>query len=60
MEDSSRKEDLAKTLRIDEKRSRIKSIETDMATPSFWQNHTTAAKATQELKHLQDFVADFE
>ena len=51
---------MAVTLRIDEKSARVKQIEAEMATPNFWQNHTTAAKATQELKHLQDFVAEFE
>lgn len=60
MEIEQRKTELATTLRIEEKIERIKQIEADMASPSFWQNHTAAAKATQELKHLQDFVAEFE
>ena len=54
-----RKAELAKTLRIDEKSARISQIEAEMGTPTFWQEHQRAAKLTQELKHLQDFVADF-
>ncbi len=56
----ARKAELAKTLRIDEKSARVKQIETEMAGVTFWQNHKNAAKATQELKHLQGFVAKFE
>ena len=60
MDTEDRKTQLAKTLRISEKKDRIKAIETEMATPSFWQEHQRAAKLTQELKHLQDFVTEFE
>lgn len=60
MSNQERKAELAETLRIDEKSARIKHIEAEMATPSFWQEHQRAAKLTQELKHLQDFVAEFE
>ncbi|MEK7171257.1 MAG: peptide chain release factor 2 [Patescibacteria group bacterium] len=60
MSNQERKVELAETLRIDEKSARIKQIEAEMATPSFWQEHQRAAKLTQELKHLQDFVAEFE
>jgi len=60
MEILKRKGELAKTLRIADKQERIKHLEAEMANPSFWQDHTTAAKATQELKHLQDFVTEFE
>src|SRR3990167_3748570 len=55
-----RKAQLAETLRVSEKKDRVKQIESEMATPSFWQEHQRAAKLTQELKHLQDFVAKFE
>lgn len=60
MDIEARKAQLAETLRILEKRDRIKQIELEMATPSFWQEHQRAAKLTQELKHLQDFVAEFD
>lgn len=57
---TERKEELAKILRTEEKSSRIKQIEIEMGQPAFWQEHQRAAKLTQELKHLQDFVANFE
>lgn len=60
MSNQQRKSELSQTLRIDEKKERIKQIESEMSTPSFWQEHQRAAKLTQELKHLQDFVAVFE
>lgn len=60
MNELSRKSELADILCIADKTARIKSIEAEMATPSFWQEHQRAAKLTQELKHLQDFVAEFE
>ncbi|MEK9167308.1 MAG: peptide chain release factor 2 [Patescibacteria group bacterium] len=60
MEDTHRKAELAETLRVSEKKDRVKQIESEMATPSFWQEHQRVAKLTQELKHLQDFVAKFE
>src|SRR3989344_6103915 len=60
MDMKERRVELAQTLRIEEKTNRIKAIETEMGTPSFWQEHQKAAKLTQELKHLQDFVAKFE
>src|SRR3989344_842672 len=55
-----RKAELATILRIEEKSGRIKQIESEMGQPTFWRNHQKAAKLTQELKHLQDFISDFE
>jgi len=55
-----RKAELATILRIEEKSARIKQIESEMGQPTFWRNHQKAAKLTQELKHLQDFISDFE
>jgi len=60
MENGKRKEELKNTLRIDEKQTRIKQIEKLMTEPSFWNDHKMAAKVTQELKHLQNFITEFE
>src|SRR3989344_4735413 len=60
MELSKRKIELEKLLKIDEKRERVKNIESLMGEPKFWEDHETAAKAAQELKHLQDFIDSFE
>lgn len=60
MEESDRKAELARTLNIDQKLERVTDIESQMTNPSFWNDHQRAAKITQELKHLQDFVTEFE
>lgn len=60
MDVAGRKFDLARLLKIEEKKKRVADIEAQMSSPKFWENHETAAKAAQELKHLQDFMTQFE
>jgi len=55
-----RKQVLAELLGIKAKRERVKAIEAEMAEPTFWQDHRRSAKASSELKHLQNLLERFE
>ncbi len=55
-----RKKELEDLLNIAAKRQRIAAIQAEMADPKFWENHAVAAKAAQELKHLDDIIVQFE
>src|SRR3989344_2338801 len=60
MESTERKEELRRLLRIDAKESRVSEIEVLMKDAHFWDDHRAAAKVAQELKHLNDFLVEFE
>ena len=47
-------------LKIDKKRERLKTIEKQMAEPSFWANHKSAAKTSKEFSDLQKETEEFE
>ncbi len=54
------KKELAKLLKIKEKKAQIKEIEREMAEPSFWQNRKRAREISQKLTGLKDLVERFE
>lgn len=60
METIERKAELEKLLKIDAKRERLEAIKKDMAEPHFWLNHEEAGKVSQELKHLENMVLEFD
>ncbi len=55
-----RKAELAKILDIEGKQTRFDAIQEQMKNPDFWRDHEMAGKASQELKHLEDFLLKFE
>ncbi len=55
-----RKEELSKILDIPGKQARFDAIQEQMKNPDFWRDHEIAAKASQELKHLEDILLKFE
>lgn len=55
-----RKTELSELLGIETKKERIKTIQSQMADPTFWEDHATAGKMAQELKHLDDVIVQFE
>lgn len=55
-----RKEELSKILDIPGKQARFDAIQEQMKNPDFWRDHETAAKASQELKHLEEIILKFE
>lgn len=55
-----RKAELAGLLNIADKLERIKTIKDQMTDPNFWLDHERAAKISQELRHLDDVVTQFE
>lgn len=57
---TERKAELAELLGIPAKQERMKAIQQEMADPKFWENHAHAAKAAQELKHLDNVIIQFE
>jgi peptide chain release factor 2 len=57
---TERKSELAELLGIQAKKERIAAIQQEMADPKFWENHQYAAKAAQELKHLDNIIIQFE
>jgi peptide chain release factor 2 len=54
------KEELAKLLKIDEKRNHIKDIQTEMNQSSFWHDPEKARQVTQELANFQREIEEFE
>jgi peptide chain release factor 2 len=60
MEIGEKKAELALLLGIDQKKERLNHIEQEMLNPSFWADYEQAAKMSQELKHLQEIVGQFE
>lgn len=56
----TRIEKLLSKLNADEKRKRIRLIEAESVSPSFWQDHKTAALKMKELSSLQDEIAKIE
>ena len=55
-----RKEQLAQTLNISQKKERIDEINRLMQSGDFWADHVKAAEITQELNQLQQVVASFD
>ncbi len=51
---------MANILRIDEKKERTEAIGKEMSDPKFWEDHTKAAKVSQELKHLDELIKRFD
>lgn len=51
---------LLEKLKIEEKRKRIREIEVESTSPSFWQDHQTASKKMKELSILQKEVEEAE
>ncbi len=60
MDIKERKAELGELLGIAAKQDRITSIQAEMADPKFWENHQHAAKAAQELKHLDNIITHYE
>lgn len=56
----SRKDKLATILHIDDKKTRVSEINQLMQSGDFWADHVKAGEITQELKQLDDIVAQFE
>lgn len=54
------KQELAKLLKIDEKRAEAAAIEKEMADPSFWLDQKNAAAKSQRLSYLNNFINEFE
>lgn len=54
------KEELAKLLKIDEKREEAKKIEGQMSDPGFWADREKATQISQRLAELNDLVKKFE
>lgn len=54
------KEDLAKLLKIDEKKAKIAEIQNEMQNPVFWQTLEKSKTITQELANLQREIEEFE
>lgn len=55
-----KKQELEKLLDIPAKKARIEQLKQEMTDPKFWEDHASAAKAAQQLKHLDDLVTRFE
>ncbi|MDD5486430.1 MAG: peptide chain release factor 2 [Dehalococcoidales bacterium] len=54
------KEELAKILKIDEKKAKAKEIEKEMAAADFWSDQTKSAAKSQQLSFLNDLISKFE
>lgn len=55
-----RLEELRATLKIEEKKSRIKAIEEEMNSPEFWLEEKNSQLKAKELKNLQDEMKKFD
>lgn len=51
---------LLQRLNIDEKRKKARQLETDSASPSFWQDHKVASEKMKELSDLQKEILEGE
>jgi len=60
MDLTEKKAELARLLHIEAKKVSLAHIEQQMLEPSFWADHEVAAKVSQELKHLQTIISQFE
>lgn len=54
------KEELAKLLKIDEKKAQSQAIQDEMASPSFWLDQATARVKSQKLTYLNNLIKTFE
>ncbi len=54
------KEEIAKLLKIDEKKAEKAQIESEMGSADFWSNQQEATKKSQRLTYLNDIIAKFE
>jgi len=54
------KEELYNLLKIEEKKERIKAIQSQMSEPSFWNDPPKAKEITQEMSNLQKVVDEWE
>ncbi len=54
------KEELAKLLKIDEKKAKISEIQNEMQNPVFWQIPEKSKTITQELANLEKEIEEFE
>lgn len=54
------KTELAKILKIDEKKAQAKSIEDEMGSPNFWSDQENATKKSQKLTSLNNLIRRFE
>lgn len=61
MEDfSPRLSQLAKKLKVEEKRQRLGELEKQMAQPGFWSNQGQAAKIAKEFADIQEEIQEFD
>jgi len=60
MDLGEKKVELGILLGIQDKKERLQAIEKQMADPSFWADHQSAAKVSQEMKYLQEIIKRFE
>ena len=58
--DETKKQQLGKLLKIDEKKSQILAIEQQMSQPDFWADHIQANEIVQNLSSIKKNVTDFE
>lgn len=54
------KEELAKLLKIAEKKARVAAIQNEMQNPVFWQDPEKSKRLTQELANLEKEIKEFE
>jgi len=58
--DETKKQQLGKLLKIDEKKLQILAIEQQMSQPDFWADHIQANEIVQNLSSIKKIVIDFE
>lgn len=60
MDLEQRSSELYDSLRIDDKKARVKAIEAQMSDPTFWSDYQKSANLSQELSSLKNLIKEWE